>query len=406
MKITIVSRIYWPEPSAASSFLSSIAAELTRRGDEVTVLTTRVPGPQPGSQRPERIVRWPVLRDASGYVRGYLQYASFDVPLAIRLLLMRRPDVVFVEPPPTTGAVVRMVCAIRRIRYVYDLADIWSDAARNATSSTLVVRVLRAVERFALSGASALVTISQPVADRVAALGVQTDTHVTGFGADTETFFAEPQPAPHPTFVYGGTYSELHGASIFVRSFAAVAAAHPGSRLRFIGNGTQRAELESLAHSLGIADSVEFAPPLDEAELATELNQAWAALASLSPEAQYDYAITTKAYSALASGCPVLFTGPGPTRELLDSATAGTWLGEAVGYDTPAVTAAMVQIASTPASLAQRRHIARWAHEHHSLRRVAERVADVVEGVGHAQKRTRRNLAETTSAVQFSHDGD
>src|SRR3546814_10831501 len=31
-----------------------------------------------------------VLRDAAGYVRGYLQYMSFDIPLAVRLLLARR----------------------------------------------------------------------------------------------------------------------------------------------------------------------------------------------------------------------------------------------------------------------------------------------------------------------------
>ena len=49
---------------------------------------------------------FPVLRDRNGYVRGYLPYLSFDLPLILRLLFARRPSVVVVEPPPTTGAIL------------------------------------------------------------------------------------------------------------------------------------------------------------------------------------------------------------------------------------------------------------------------------------------------------------
>src|SRR5690606_39527813 len=80
------------------------------------------PGDTPrGPARPGRVRvrRARVLRDSSGYVRGYLPYLSFDVPAALRLLTVRRPDVVVVEPPPTTGVVVRLVCALRRVPYVY-----------------------------------------------------------------------------------------------------------------------------------------------------------------------------------------------------------------------------------------------------------------------------------------------
>ncbi|MDO5500237.1 MAG: hypothetical protein Q4F67_11230 [Propionibacteriaceae bacterium] len=34
-----------------------------------------------------------------------------------------------VEPPPTTGLVVRVACALRRTPYVYYAADLWSVAA-------------------------------------------------------------------------------------------------------------------------------------------------------------------------------------------------------------------------------------------------------------------------------------
>ena len=144
MRVTLVSRIYRPEPAAASQFLGAVADALAEDGDDVTVLTARPPRRMAVPSSRERVKTFPVLRDRDGYVRGYLPYLSFDVPLAFRLLFARRPDVVFVEPPPTTGAVVRAICALRRVPYVYDAADVWSDAANMATGSSLVITVLRA----------------------------------------------------------------------------------------------------------------------------------------------------------------------------------------------------------------------------------------------------------------------
>src|SRR5699024_11005696 len=155
LRVTLVSRIFLPEPSAASFRLAALVRALADDGARVDVLTTS-PGPgveqvhgaaggggpgdagrsstgpagdAPCDGMPARVRRAPVLRDATGYVRGYLPYLSFDVPLLWRLLRTRRPDVVLVEPPPTTGAVVRAVCTVRRLPYVYYAADVWSDAS-------------------------------------------------------------------------------------------------------------------------------------------------------------------------------------------------------------------------------------------------------------------------------------
>lgn len=385
MRIAIVSRIYWPEPSAASSFLASVARELYIRDAEVTVVTTQTRSPAPDHLRAEHIRRWPVLRDSSGYVRGYLQYASFDAPLVLRLLTMKRPDVVFVEPPPTTGAIVRIICALRRIPYVYDVADLWADAAVNATSSRLVIRVLRRIERFALSGASALVTISQHVADRIANIGIRVPVSVTGFGAETDALSYHSSANVEPSFVYGGTFSEIHGASVFIHAFARFRQSHPQYSLTFIGNGTERDSLERLAEELRIRDSVRFLRPVDPHALAEHLNRATASLASLAPDSHYEYAMTTKAFSSLACGCPVIFAGPGPTRELLESAPRPLTAGFAVDYDVDSVEAAMRHMAEEPLSATQRAELAKWTHAQHSLGGVAARVADVISA--NARKR-------------------
>lgn len=383
MHVTIVSRIYLPEPSAASFALDAIARRLTAAGHEVDVVTTRAPKVVTSS-RPDsvKVHRAHVLRDRRGYVRGYLPYLSFDLPLLFRLLLRRRADLYIIEPPPTTGAVARVATAILRRPYVYDAADIWSDAAAMATNSRLVLRLLQAVELFAVAGAAACVTISQGVVDRFRELGSITPFHVVGFGADTAEFgYADSTDAHHePYFVYAGSYSEWHGAEIFIDAFSIFLQSHPGYRLLFIGNGTERNEFEARASHLA-AGRIEFHDLMSADRLAPILRGAVASLASLHPSAGYDYAFTSKVYSSLATGCPTVFTGPGPTGVFLRDAARSHRVGEVAEYTAVGVASALVLIADRPATSRERMDLAAWTAQHHSLDAMADRVVRVAEGI-------------------------
>lgn len=379
MRIAIVSRIYRPEPSAASLFLGAVADEALVRGHQVTVFTARSAGSEKHPSA-ETVRTAPVLRDRNGYVRGYLQYMSFDIPLALRLLAARRPDVVVVEPPPTTGVVVRVVCAIRRIPYVYDAADIWSDAAAHATGSRLVIRVLRGMERFAMRGAQGLVTISQGVKERIRSLGVARPVTVTGFGADTATFVppAVPEVALSRQFLYAGSFSAWHGAEAAIDGFAIFSRANPGYRLCFIGNG-ERETLENRVRERGLERIVSFEESIPSDELVPRLHDALATVATLRPGTGYEYAFTTKAYSSMAAGCPVIFAGPGPTASFLDRANITVRAGFVCHFDPDDIASAMTAIAADPLTSAQRHALAEWTSAEHSLRAVAARVVDVVE---------------------------
>ncbi|MBX7558018.1 hypothetical protein K1Y78_61685, partial [Streptomyces sp. tea 10] len=101
-KVVIVSRIFLPEPAAASFRLAALARGFAAEGADVTVLTTNPPRAMAAAtvDEPYRIVRVPVLRDSEDYVRGVAQYLSFDVQAFARLLTMDA-DIVVSEPPPT-----------------------------------------------------------------------------------------------------------------------------------------------------------------------------------------------------------------------------------------------------------------------------------------------------------------
>lgn len=379
MRVTIVSRIYRPEPSAASLFLGAVADQLMSDGHEVDVITAAPPRDRASLSRGERIRTFPVLRDRNGYVRGIVQYLSFDLPLVFRLLGARRPDVVLVEPPPTTGAVVRVICALRRIPYVYDAADIWSDAAKLESVSGIVVGVLRMLEGFALRGAAHAVTISPGVAERIRALTAKhpVAVSVTGFGADVQAFRLAVEE-PQPLFVYAGSYAPAHGADVLVGAFTQFLQTHPGYVMRFIGNGVERPAVEARAAQLGISENIQYLDPVAPEELLPHLGAARASLATIKPGTGYEYAYASKVFSSFAAGCPVIFAGPGPTAELVATANEEVRAGVACAYDEGSIAWAMREFADQAQDAGQRAALSAWTAREHSLAAVAERVARIV----------------------------
>ncbi|MBX3312458.1 MAG: glycosyltransferase family 4 protein [Microbacteriaceae bacterium] len=384
MKISIVSRIYKPEESAASTGLSVLANSLALRGHEVTVVTAKAPKKYPEFQQKNvKTRRFPVFRDKEGYVRGYLSYLSFDVPLFFRLLFSKRADVYFVEPPPTTGFVVRIVCILLRRPYVYNGADIWSDAASQVTNSSLVLKILRVIEKFAFEGASHIVAVSEGLLERLVAFGVTKPVTVVGFAADTDTFGylpAQPLTAYKPVFVYPGSFSEWHGAAIFINAFKKVREKFENAELHFYGNGEDRKIFEGLINK-GRLSGIFLHYPIPASDLNIILNKATLSLASLKPNQGYDYAFTTKIYSSLAAGCPVLFTGVGPTVEFIENANKVFEIGAAVPYIEEVVVNEMLRYASNPLESNAREQISKWTKDRHSFSTIATKISLILEDV-------------------------
>jgi len=377
MRVVIASRIFGPEVSAASAILRTWAEEFRDHDFEVTVLTARPPkGSVIDDPHGIRVRRARVKRDKQQYVRGYLSYLSFDVPLAFRMLFSRKADLYIVEPPPTTVAVVRVVSALRRTPYVVRAADYWSEAAELVTSSKFVLGTLRRVEIWGLMGAKRLFAAHDPLIGRFRSLGITTPAVPIGFGADTKDFRYEGQPAPNPpVFVYAGTHSEWHGAGVFVEAMPEVLRRHPGARLEYYGNGEERESMQARVRDLGIEGSVEFYAPIPPAALSPILAGATASLASLTPVPANDYALATKVYSSLAAGCPVIYAGRGPTVDFLRDASHPR-AGVAVDYDPAHVAKAMDATARSPLPPIDRAELSRWSAGEFSLSAIAQRVVD------------------------------
>lgn len=377
MRVTLVTRIYAPEPAAASFRLEALARSLADGGDDVHVLTTLAPEAMRGkgedSVRGVNVLRAPVLRDRSGNVRGYVQYLSFDVPVFFRLLLSRRADVVVVEPPPTTGFFVRLACSLRRIPYVSYAPDVWTFGAESTGAPRFVIAGVRWLERRALGGATVVIAVTDGVAEKVRSLVPDARVAVVPNGIDTDVFTPDGEHLPDaPWGVYAGTTSEWQGADVFIRAMPRVLEAMPDATIAFVGQGSAWASLRELAAEVA-PHAVRFVDPVPPAEAATWLRSARAGLVSLKPEQGYDFALPTKVYASTACGTPVVFAGVGAGAELVER----TGIGRRAAYDVEAVAQAMIAaFGATDESM--RSAAAEWTHANASQSSRAAEAAVVV----------------------------
>ncbi len=397
--VVVVTRIYAPEPAAASFRLEALVHGLADAGHSVTVLTTTPrPGSTPYSANSRggvRVRRARVLRNPEGYVRGYAQYLSFDLPVAFRLLAVRRPNVIVVEPPPTTGVVVRVIAALRRVPYVYYAADLWSDAVVSDTGRGLISRILAHVEGWAMRGARGVLAVLPTVAKRVRELTRrpaggrrELDVRVVGHGIDTTIFRPADSgaatldeviaDAPAKYLVYTGTTSSWHGADIFIRALAQVREQIPDLVLVYLGHGSKWPELQNLAEEIA-PGAVHFRPMVPPAEAVQWLRGSAGAIVSLKPGQNYDLAFPTKLYAAVACGAPVVFAGVGPAVATVRDNN----LGRAVEYDVDAAADAMLLVAQDSARTESKREfspqrLAHWVQHNASLSVLGAQAASAV----------------------------
>lgn len=387
-RVVMTSRIFLPEPAAASFRLGAVYEALVEEGAEVTVLTTEpalTPEMVLTAESPQ-IKRWPVLRDKTGYVRGYLPYMSFDIPLFFRLLAERRPDVILVEPPPTTGAVTRVVAALKRVPYVWYAADIWSDATEITGAPKPVVSMLRFIEKFAIRGAAGIIAVSDGVGKRVAELGGK-NIRVIPNGIDTDVYTTRVEPLEagelaefgivSPYLIYAGTASEWQGASVFAEAMRSIASTETNLQVIFVGQGTEWDSIQEISAELQATygrDVIIQVPPVSPLRVAELLAGAEGALVSIVPGQGYDFAYPTKVLAALASGKPVVFAGTGPAASDIES----LGLGIVTDYDPIKVADAMTRLAPRSAMLFSPERLRSWVIDNKSMRAMGTRAADFI----------------------------
>jgi glycosyltransferase involved in cell wall biosynthesis len=166
-----------------------------------------------------------------------------------------------------------------------------------------------------LARATRIASTSAAMAARVQVLLPGAAVDVTPFGIDTETFSPGPARAQRDTITIGAVKSldPRYGIDVLLRAFKYTRdrlGAGPSLRLRIIGDGPQRQELEALARDLQIDDATSFGGRISHEAVPAALREL-DIFANLSRAESFGVSIL----EAGACGVPVVVSNaPGPAE--------------------------------------------------------------------------------------------
>ena len=258
-----------PEGGGSERYIEQIAADLVADGCEVEVLCSRHAGV------PRRLRRDGVLyRHAGGRWTVYLRALLF---LVRARLAGRRPDVVvdvhngipFFARLVAGCPVVVLVHHVHREQWGVVFAP-WLAAIGWWLESSLSPRVHRGCQYIA---------VSEVTRRELVALGVEESAVAVVHNGTRPVTGPTPRRDDFPSLVVLGRLVPHKRVEHALGVLAALAPEFPGLRLRVIGDGWWREELEAEAARLSIAEQVTFTGFVDEQAKEALLARSWLMLA-------------------------------------------------------------------------------------------------------------------------------
>jgi len=369
MKILLLNLYYPPDTSATAKMAETVVSALARE-NEVTVLCGR-PSYDPTERRPWRLFQTEsspaqksvtiVRVGSTDYPRfamkkrvlNYLTYTALVVP---RALFTGCDRVAAMTDPPFAGIVGAFIAMLKGKPYFYNIRDMYPDMAVGGSivAPGLLARIWEKLHRWALKRATKVIVLGEDMRNRILAKGVGAE-RIEIVRDGTEIVSAD---APRPPFDQevmhkirnGFRFVLLHAGNIgFYGAWETLIAAAKelsgdGIGFVFVGEGAQRAQLESLANG---AANVRFLPFFPGNKIPSVLAAADAHLITVKRGLE-GVVVPSKLYGIVAAGKPIVAVAPRETDAVALGERAGFGIG--ADPDRPEEVAAVIrQLADDPA---------------------------------------------------------
>lgn len=299
LRVLMVTSRFLPDMGGIETHVNEAGQRLAAAGHAITVLTTDRSGTRPaleevGGLRIRRVRAWPRNRD------WYL------APGLWRAIMHAECDVIHIQGYHTLVPPLAMLAAIRKsVPFVITFhsgghSSPWRNRIR-ALQSAVLAPLVRHADR--------CIGVSRYEAERFSCeMGLPRDAFdIVPNGAGLPLDPAAPAPAmpAEPVIVSIGRLERYKGHHRVIEAMPLVRARLPGARLRLLGEGPYREELERLIVRLGLSGCVEIGavPPAERGRLA-DLLRSTSLVTLISDYEAHPVAVM----EALALGCRVLVT--------------------------------------------------------------------------------------------------
>ncbi len=351
MRILYLSQYFPPEVGATQGRAYDLAHHWVRAGHRVTVVAEFPNHPSgvvaPGYRRRlyERttldgvdVIRvWVKASPVKTFATRMAFYLSYMCTASLAGLLLSREkyDVIFAASPPLfVGAAGLAISRLRRIPLVFEVQDVWPEAAvalgelRNRTA----IRLAEWLADQCYHRARRVVVVTRAMLGHLRQRGTEASKLVLiPNGANTDLFYPRPDGAAALRSRLGldhsfiAVYAGIHGIAQGLNTVLDAAQrlrAVPDITFLLVGEGPVKTELVARAQELGLPN-LRFHPEVARSQMPEFLTAANVALVPLRRLPVFHGAVPSKLFDAWACGCPVVLGAEGEARELLEAARAG-----------------------------------------------------------------------------------
>lgn len=367
MRILLITQHYWPETVGTARRAWTLAEYFVQQGHSVRVLCGWPNHPSmwrlfggrhdgPAHHQGVEILRVPVYRTSLKYTRTWKQgepltplarlhrlisYGSWVVSGAARSLIQGLHfDVVLAISPLPTGVLAGVAQLRLGVPLVFDLQDIWPEAAFQAgiLHGERLYHALEAVEREVYARAQALVVLSEGFKQHLVTRGFPAEKlHVIRNGVDPgpsmqvgregERWRKERGWSPEDTVIlYAGNLGVMQDLDVLLD--AAAQLKHVlNLHFLLVGDGVDRERLQQKAEGLGLTRCA-FLGHLSAEAMPRVLAGADVCFLSLKPGMYTPGTVPSKLYDYMMAGKPVLNLVQGDAAEALAHAQGGMNLPE------------------------------------------------------------------------------
>jgi len=401
MHILLLNEYYPPDTSATAKMAAQVAEALAQR-HRVTVVAGR-PSYDPDARYPYALLRRDTRNKVTvecvgstaysrhqmrGRVSNYLSYLALAVPRALAL----RPDIILaMTDPPVAGIAGAFIARLAGRAFVYNIRDMYPDMALGGDIVRAGKWVARweALHRRALKQAARVIVLGDDMRDRILAKGVAAERVVVvrdGAVIASAARMPERDDAIVREIRHGFPFVVLHAGNLgFYGAWdtllrAAEILRNENTGFVFIGDGANRAALESAARDL---PNVKFAPFRPVEQIAQVMMAGDLHIVTVKRGLE-GVVVPSKLYSILAAGRPVLVVAPPESDAARIVVESGC--GVAADPDDPAAVAAAIrELRAQPVRLAEMAVRARETAVKYARVNELERFVAIIESVADAQ---------------------
>jgi glycosyltransferase involved in cell wall biosynthesis len=334
LRILLLNQCFYPDVVSTAQHLTDLAIALAARGHDVTVIASDRGYDDPAARfkRRERwngieIIRIPSLSfGKNGRWRRAFSFASFLLMCALRLLTLRRFDVVVaLTSPPLISFLGALFVKLEGGKFCFWVMDLNPDEAIAAgwlDERSIASRVLQRMLKYSLNASARTVVLDRFMKERVVAKGFDPariaivppwshDDHVQYSPAGREEFRQKHGLTEKFVVMYSGNHSPCHPLDTLLDAARALKE-RPEIVFCFVGGGSEQVKVRDLAAKHGLTN-VKCLPYQPLNELAGSLSAADLHVVVMG-EPFVGIVHPCKVYNIMSIGAPALYIGPTPSH--------------------------------------------------------------------------------------------